>query len=78
MVTPSSFLQDGSSSIAADDSTPVNDLTTDATSESNGGEASGEVSVGIKEEEDGLSALPKEVKEGRKTYIKTLTFEVLC
>lgn len=52
--------QDGSSSIAAEDSTAGNDLTTDATSESNGGEASGEVSEGIKEEEDGLSTLPKE------------------
>ncbi|XP_063886673.1 uncharacterized protein LOC135114692 isoform X10 [Scylla paramamosain] len=52
--------QDGSSSIAAEDSAAGNDLTTDATSESNGGEASGEASAGIKEEEEGLSTLPKE------------------
>ncbi|XP_045117331.1 heterogeneous nuclear ribonucleoprotein C-like isoform X5 [Portunus trituberculatus] len=52
--------QDGSSSIAAEDSAAGNDLTTDATSESNGGEASGEASGGTKEEEEGLSTLPKE------------------
>ena len=66
------ILQDGNSSIAAEDSAAGNDLTTDATSESNGGEASGEASGGMKDEEEGLSTLPKEVRKERKTCIKTL------
>lgn len=66
-MTAPPLLQDGSSSIAAEDSTSGNDLTADAASDSNGGEASGETSEGIKEDEDGLSTLPKEVRrEGKE------------